>query len=57
LKLRYGLFDGEAHTLAEVGEKMGVSRERVRQIESQAMYRLRSPKTGYLLRSYLSPRQ
>lgn len=43
LGLRYGLFDGEAYTLEEIGSKMGVTRERVRQIEAQALNRLRHP--------------
>lgn len=41
LMLRYGFQDGQSHTLQEVGNKMGITRERVRQIESQAMKRLR----------------
>ncbi len=41
LMLRYGFQDGRAHTLQEVGNKMGITRERVRQIESQAINRLR----------------
>ncbi|MBN2542340.1 sigma-70 family RNA polymerase sigma factor [bacterium] len=41
--LRYGLLDGKARTLAEIGKIMGVSRERIRQIESNALQRLRSP--------------
>ncbi len=39
LQLRYGLLDGQAYTLEEVGRKMGVTRERVRQIEAQALSR------------------
>ncbi len=42
LMLRYGFTNGRSHTLQEVGEKMGITRERVRQIENQAMSRLRS---------------
>jgi RNA polymerase primary sigma factor len=42
LMLRYGFQDGQSHTLQEVGNKMGITRERVRQIESQAMNRLRA---------------
>jgi RNA polymerase primary sigma factor len=53
LQLRFGLQDGKRHTLQEVGEKMGVSRERVRQIESQALKRLRHPSTLHKLRGYL----
>ena len=40
LSMRYGLDDGEEHTLAEVGQHFGVTRERIRQIESQALNRL-----------------
>ena len=43
LQLRYGLVDGQYLTLNEVGRKMGVTRERVRQIEAQALRRLRTP--------------
>ena len=53
LQLRYGLADGRRHTLQEVGDKMGVSRERVRQIESQALSRLRNPSVCQKLRGYL----
>ncbi len=53
LQLRYGLLDGQAYTLEEVGRKMGVTRERVRQIEAQALSRLRQPTIRRKLREYL----
>ncbi|MCE1253305.1 MAG: sigma-70 family RNA polymerase sigma factor [Anaerolineae bacterium] len=53
LQLRYGLLDGQAYTLEEVGRKMGVTRERVRQIEAQALSRLRHPTIRRKLRDYL----
>jgi RNA polymerase primary sigma factor len=53
LQLRYGLLDGESYTLEEVGKKMGVTRERVRQIEAQALSRLRHPSHRRRLRDYL----
>ena len=53
LKLRFGLPDGKQHTLREVGEKMGVTRERIRQIESTALRRLRQPSILHKLRGYL----
>jgi RNA polymerase primary sigma factor len=53
LKLRYGLIDGQHLTLNEVGHKMGVTRERVRQIEAQALKRLRTPQIRQALKSYL----
>jgi RNA polymerase primary sigma factor len=55
LKLRFGLADGKAHTLSETGEKIGVTRERIRQIEAQALRRLRKPHIRRKLRSYLGP--
>lgn len=53
LQLRYGLLNGKIHTLNEVGRKMGVTRERVRQIEAQALQRLRSTQIQHELRAYL----
>ncbi len=54
LQLRYGLLDGQTYTLKVVGQKMGVTRERVRQIEAQALSRLRHPSIKRRLRDYLS---
>ena len=53
LKLRYGLADGRSYTLEEVGRKLGVTRERVRQIEAQALARLRHPHYARRLREFL----
>jgi RNA polymerase primary sigma factor len=52
LQLRYGLVDGQAMTLNEVGRRMGITRERARQLEAQALSRLRDPETQYKLRAY-----
>lgn len=53
LQLRYGLLDGQVLTLNEVGRRMGVTRERVRQIEAQALRRLRSQGIQRELRAYI----
>ena len=53
LRLRFGLRDGRAHTLEEVGQKFGLTRERIRQIEHQALGRLRHPHRCKQLRDYL----
>jgi RNA polymerase primary sigma factor len=53
LQLRYGLLDGETHTLEEVGRQIGVTRERVRQLEAQALNRLRHSSAHQLLQDYL----
>jgi RNA polymerase primary sigma factor len=54
LQMRYGLVDGETYTLEEVGQKLGVTRERVRQIEVQALSRLRHPAHARKLRDFLA---
>ena len=46
LRLRFGLHNGRAYTLEEVGQKFGLTRERIRQIEGKALRRLRHPRAG-----------
>jgi len=53
LRLRYGLADGRVYTLEEVGQTIGVTRERVRQLEAQALNRLRQSSAHVILRDYL----
>lgn len=53
LKMRYGLLDGEVHTLDEVGKLYGITRERVRQIEQRALRNLSHLKEAENLRDYL----
>jgi RNA polymerase primary sigma factor len=52
LRLRFGLHDGHSYTLEEVGRKFGLTRERIRQIERQALHRLRHPSRSRQLRGY-----
>jgi len=54
LVMRFGLEDGQTHTLEEVGQKFGVTRERIRQIESKALRKLRHPTRSRKLRDYLT---
>ena len=53
VRLRFGLDDGQARTLEEVGKEFGVTRERVRQIESKSLAKLRQPLRSGRLRDYL----
>ncbi len=53
LKLRFGLDDGRARTLEEVGKEFKVTRERIRQIEAKALRKLRHPSRSKKLKDYL----
>jgi RNA polymerase primary sigma factor len=53
IALRFGLVNGKCHTLDEIGKIYGVTRERIRQIESKVMAKLRHPARSELLREYL----
>lgn len=53
IELRFGLVDDHDHTLEEVGKKLKVTRERVRQIEERAIRKLRHPQSSRILRDYL----
>lgn len=54
LRLRFGLGGGEPHTLEEIANKFGLSRERIRQLEKEALRSLRHPRLAHNLRDYLS---
>jgi RNA polymerase primary sigma factor len=54
LRLRFGLHNGRSYTLEEVGQKFGLTRERIRQIEGKALRRLRHPRRSRQLKDYLS---
>jgi RNA polymerase primary sigma factor len=53
IQLRFGLTDGHPRTLEEVGREFGVTRERIRQIESKTLAKLRHPSRAQMLRAYL----
>ncbi len=53
LRMRFGLYNGRSYTLEEVGQKFGLTRERIRQIEGQALRRLRHPSRSRDLKDYL----
>jgi RNA polymerase primary sigma factor len=53
VRMRFGLEDGQVHTLEEVGKRFGVTRERIRQIESKTLAKLRHPHRSDKLRDYL----
>ena len=54
IQLRFGLTDGHPRTLEEVGQEFGVTRERIRQIESKTLAKLRHPSRAQMLREYLA---
>jgi RNA polymerase primary sigma factor len=54
LRLRFGLGGGDPHTLEEIATKFGLSRERIRQLEKEALRRLRHPRLAHTLRDYLA---
>ncbi len=54
IQLRFGLADGHPRTLEEVGREFGVTRERIRQIESKTLAKLRHPSRAQMLREYLA---
>jgi RNA polymerase primary sigma factor len=53
VELRFGLTDGQARTLEEVGREFGITRERIRQIEAKTLSKLRHPSRAQRLRDYL----
>ena len=57
LRMRFGLDGKDTHTLREIGEKLGVTRERVRQIENTALRKLRHPRHRRRLHPYLGSQE
>ena len=53
IRMRFGLEDGQDRTLSEIADELGVSRERIRQIESEALHKLRRPGLRQKLREYI----
>lgn len=53
LRLRFGMLGGRSHTLDEIGQEFGVTRERIRQIEAKALKRMREPSRSGVLRGYV----
>jgi RNA polymerase primary sigma factor len=54
VKMRFGLEDGSEHTLEEVGRSFAVTRERIRQIETKALRKLRQPSRSRKLKAFLA---
>ena len=52
LRMRFGMYDGHTHTLEDVGQKFGVTRERIRQIENKAIRKLRHPSRAKKIRDF-----
>ena len=53
VRMRFGLDDGQARTLEEVGKEFGVTRERIRQIEAKTLAKLRHPQRSQRLKEFL----